>query len=718
MSFNQNSGTAVPILINSSQVLVTGNAASANALTVRQFGAGNVFSASNASGTTALFVGANGNVGVGTTNPTVPLHVISTGTTINLSNTASQTLFNAQIGRLNFANGGSDASIASCVNVGGINNNTDLRFYTSLDFVNQNIERMRIDRLGNVGIGTTNPGYILEVSNSTATTSTSFLGLTNPFVFGFNTGLNIGSSIVYSSRWQGDGTSGVVEMCKIDGRKEQNANFGDSYLAFQTRYVTDRANGGAGTLTEKMRISGIGNVGIGTTNPSSLLHVQGGDIYASSNINGNAGNTTWRLQPQYVGSNPFPCNFRIANGWDPIAGTGQANYGAVGINLNSYQGGSQIEFYTSATNNAVPTERMRIRTDGNVGIGTNNPGTTLDVNGILTTRSDIYTTPAATTLYSNTFSFRFNDSTASATGNPLLKIDSSGRNSGSNQILQMGLDGTTFNKTSYLDTATSGVSAVVPLAFRISGSEKMRVHTDGNVGIGTNAPAYKLEVIGIGNMIAATNLQSTVTQILGTSTTIGFAGTKTNHNTYIVSNNGVGGNIVLNAAGTAFYPLTGSACDLGGASNRWSTIYAVNALNTSDRNLKENISDAPLGIDFVNALNPKTFTWKEYTQTVVNPVTDEPRTVTKPAGTRLQYGLIAQDVKDVLDKFGIDSKDFAGYVDSTVNEPDKPQVLYLNYIQFIPILIKSVKELSAENTTLKQSLASMESRLAALEARG
>ena len=127
-----------------------------------------------------------------------------------------------------------------------------------------------------VGIGTTGPGYILEVSNSTASTSTSFLGLTNPYVFGFNTGLNIGSSVVYSSRWQGDGGSGVVEMCKIDGRKEQNANYGDSYLAFQTRYETNRGLGGAGTLTEKMRISGNGNVGIGITNPTYALDVNGG----------------------------------------------------------------------------------------------------------------------------------------------------------------------------------------------------------------------------------------------------------------------------------------------------------------------------------------------------------------------------------------------------------------------------------------------------------
>jgi hypothetical protein len=54
---------------------VTGNAVSSNALTVRQFGTGNVFSAQTTTGSTALFVGANGNVGVGTGNPSASLDI-------------------------------------------------------------------------------------------------------------------------------------------------------------------------------------------------------------------------------------------------------------------------------------------------------------------------------------------------------------------------------------------------------------------------------------------------------------------------------------------------------------------------------------------------------------------------------------------------------------------------------------------------------------------
>jgi hypothetical protein len=141
----------------------------------------------------------------------------------------------------------------------------------------------------------------------------------------------------------------------------------------------------------KLQVTGnsnfTGNVGIGTTSPSALLHVNGGDILAGSNIYGGAGNTTWRLQPQYVNSAPFPCNFRIANGWDPIAGTGQANYAGVGINLNSYQSGSQIEFYTSSTNNAVPTQRMLINSSGYVGIGVTDPGVALQLGAVNNTTS-------------------------------------------------------------------------------------------------------------------------------------------------------------------------------------------------------------------------------------------------------------------------------------------------------------------------------------------
>ena len=78
MNFNQGI-PGIPTLINSSAVLVTGNAASANALTVRQFGTGNVFVTSNSGGTVGLFVNAQSNVGIGTTNPGYILDMYGSG---------------------------------------------------------------------------------------------------------------------------------------------------------------------------------------------------------------------------------------------------------------------------------------------------------------------------------------------------------------------------------------------------------------------------------------------------------------------------------------------------------------------------------------------------------------------------------------------------------------------------------------------------------------
>ena len=73
-TFNQGV-PGVATLINSSATILTANAASANALTVRQFGGGNVFSAQTTTGSTALFVNAAGNVGINSSGPTASLDI-------------------------------------------------------------------------------------------------------------------------------------------------------------------------------------------------------------------------------------------------------------------------------------------------------------------------------------------------------------------------------------------------------------------------------------------------------------------------------------------------------------------------------------------------------------------------------------------------------------------------------------------------------------------
>jgi len=124
-------------------------------------------------GTANLFVDTTtGNVGIGTASPTSNLHVVG------------------------------DVAISSNL---AVDTNT-----------------LFVDSVGNkVGIGTTNPGSKLDVNDSTSTTTNKTLTLENPHIFGFNTGLNIGNSIVSRGRWQGDGVSDIIDMATIQIAKRK-----------------------------------------------------------------------------------------------------------------------------------------------------------------------------------------------------------------------------------------------------------------------------------------------------------------------------------------------------------------------------------------------------------------------------------------------------------------------------------------------------------------
>jgi hypothetical protein len=72
-TFNQGV-SSVPVILNSSNVLVFGNTSSGNALSVQQLGAGNVATFQTTTGATAMFINPAGRVGVGTTNPQAIFH--------------------------------------------------------------------------------------------------------------------------------------------------------------------------------------------------------------------------------------------------------------------------------------------------------------------------------------------------------------------------------------------------------------------------------------------------------------------------------------------------------------------------------------------------------------------------------------------------------------------------------------------------------------------
>ena len=112
------------------------------------------------------------------------------------------------------------------------------------------------------------------------------------------------------------------------------------------------------------------NVGIGTTTPSGLLHLQKGPYnYRGPSTDGDS-----------VGINFGSSNYSIP----------QTSIRCVDRTSAGGAYGGSITFNTVENPNVGIFERMRIQSDGKVGIGTTTPGTALDVNGEATVRQNAY----------------------------------------------------------------------------------------------------------------------------------------------------------------------------------------------------------------------------------------------------------------------------------------------------------------------------------------
>lgn len=164
------------------------------------------------------------------------------------------------------------------------------------------------------------------------------------------------------------------------------------------------------------------------------------------------------------------------------------------------------------------------------------------------------------------------------------------------------------------------------------------------------------------------------------------------------------------------------AFDLGSSSLLWNTVYVKDGIITpSDRDIKTDIYPSDLGIDFINSLQPVSYKFINGTS------------------GRTHYGLIAQDVEQVLVDKNKSSFEFGGivknrsqirvvkptleerevntgsgsymeYISSSyiemVDNPDKEFDYMLRYTEFISPMIKSIQELSKKLETLENKLSS------------
>ena len=304
---------------------------------------------------------------------------------------------------------------------------------TNLSF--QNIR----ERNGNVGIGVNNPTSKLDVYKN-------FNGVSN----GHFAGRMYGTDYLI-------GETGIRVSEKGGGSMKSNS----------TKVLNVLSDGGS-----KMVVTGSGNVGIGKTIPTEKLDVNG-SLKVTGTINANSGG-------------------------DLDAFTGNASttifQGNKHTQLRSNDG--DIAMYTKGTN--AITEKMRINGQGNIGIGTNNPLTKLQVGSSGYIRKDhaTYGTDDAVTI-----------ALPKATSNSVLNDPQDAliltRPGTSNQAWQsqahMRLsryenDGT--NSRTRLDFALLNDSGGLNNQDGAPPDNVMTLLSNGNVGIGTTAPSKKLDVNG------------------------------------------------------------------------------------------------------------------------------------------------------------------------------------------------------------------------------
>lgn len=171
-----------------------------------------------------------------------------------------------------------------------------------------------------------------------------------------------------------------------------------------------------------------------------------------------------------------------------VTGSSLAKY--FGMNATGTAGGVSNGMYAPAGNQlglvTGTNERLRINSSGDVGIGTASPGYRLDVQG---GNARIYAGGGGTSLEigngatGNQFAFidLVGDTTYSDYGLRLIR-DNAGANS--NSILR-------HRGTGYLSIATEDAASVIVATTNV---ERMRVTSDGKVGIGTSTPAASFDV--------------------------------------------------------------------------------------------------------------------------------------------------------------------------------------------------------------------------------
>ena len=318
--------------------------------------------------------------------------------------------------------------------------------------------RLTILPTGNIGIGTTSPSRKLQVDNSSGVGEVVISGTTGATLY-------FRPNTSYSTA----GNFGIFTTGLTSGTYESTMDFKGYY------------NG----VTTPLTIKGSGNVGIGTATPDATLEVDG-NVKATSFTGSLSGSVSHALVADSVTDATLLAQ---SNLW--YNGT---TYLSSSVNVNVEGHVSASKLLGNAPNGDVLSLQLG-RTDNANYWSFNHAGNDLRIYNTAGTDSDIL-------LGVNAGGSILANKVGIGTATPAYKLDVSGNVRLKDSASEIILDNSTYSEMRY-GTANyfraAGNEAIVNgpiINFKIADSEKMRIHSDGNVGIGTATPAEKLHING------------------------------------------------------------------------------------------------------------------------------------------------------------------------------------------------------------------------------